>query len=65
MDELKLSSMLLRCINEIGDYFEYAYKSEEDKKFVIERIDKLTSDLKERSQIENNTYRAGTMQRNK
>lgn len=46
MEDLKLSSVLLGCINEIGDYFEYRYKSEEDKKFVIGRIDKLTNDLK-------------------
>lgn len=50
MDELKLSSILLSCINEIGDYFEYSYKSEDDKKFVIGRLDKLTADLKEMSQ---------------
>lgn len=43
MEELKLSNMLLKCINEIGDYFEYAY--EKDKKAVMDKIDALTKEL--------------------
>ena len=44
-DELKLSSVLLKCLNEIGDYFEYAYTSEEDKKYVMRKIDYMTARL--------------------
>tara|TARA_R110000744_G_scaffold43883_1_gene98079 strand:+ start:313 stop:495 length:183 start_codon:yes stop_codon:yes gene_type:complete len=46
-NELKLSSVLLKCINEIGDYFEYAYTSEEDKKYVMRKIDDMTERLKD------------------
>ena len=45
--ELKLSSVLLKCINEIGDYFEYAYTSEEDKKYVTRKIDDMTKRLQD------------------
>ena len=46
MDELKLSNMLLKCINEIGDYFEYRHESEKDKAVVMGKICQLTKDLK-------------------
>ena len=52
MKELELSSLLLECINEIGDYFEYAYDSDKDKKVVMGKIDKLTQDLSERAKGE-------------
>ena len=45
MTQLKLSNILLKCINEIGDYFEYAYTSEEDKKYVMRKIEDMTSRL--------------------
>ncbi len=50
MDESKLSSTLLKCINEIGDYFEYAYSSEEDKKYVMRKIEDMTKRLQEINQ---------------
>jgi hypothetical protein len=47
MKELTLASVLLKAINEIGDYFEYAHESEKDKKVVMGIIDDLTAKLKE------------------
>ena len=53
MDELKLSAVLLKCINEIGDYFEYSYTSEEDKKYVMRKIEDMTKRLKDLNQESN------------
>lgn len=50
MDELKLSTTLLRCINEIGDYFEYAYTSVEDKKYVMRKIEDMNKRLEKLNQ---------------
>jgi len=47
MNELKLSAILLKCINEIGDYFEYAYTSEDDKKYVLRKIEDMTKRLED------------------
>lgn len=47
MEELKLSSILLKAINEIGDYFEYAYESEADKKYVMRKIEDMTKRLQD------------------
>ena len=47
MEDLKLSAILLKCINEIGDYFEYSYTSEEDKEYVMRKIGDMTKRLKD------------------
>ena len=47
MDELKLTTILLKCINEIGDYFEYANESDVDKKYVMRKIEDMNKRLKE------------------
>jgi len=52
MKDLKLSAILLKCINEIGDYFEYAYTSEEDKEYVMRKIDDMTKRLQDISDTE-------------
>ena len=33
------------CINKIDDYFEYNYKSDEDREFVIDAIDLMTKKI--------------------
>jgi hypothetical protein len=43
-----VNAILLRCLNEIGDYFEYSNKSAVDKKVVMDKMDKMTQRLKER-----------------
>ena len=44
--ELKVSYALLKCVNQIGDYFEYWFESEKDKKYVMSKIDDMTKLLK-------------------
>ena len=44
MEDLKLS-ILLKCINEIGDYFEYAYDSGKDREYVMRKINDMTEKL--------------------
>ena len=46
MKDLKLNTILLRCINEIGDYFEYCHESEKDKEVVMRKIEDMNRDLK-------------------
>jgi hypothetical protein len=41
----EMSKLMLECINEIADYFEYRHESERDKKKVMDCVDSLTEKL--------------------
>jgi hypothetical protein len=43
----RVSLIMMECINNIEDYFEYRHKSEEDKEVVMRCIDTMTERLKE------------------
>ena len=56
MTDQERITILLKCINKIGDYFEYAYESDIDKKVVTKAMDNMMIELKGESVKENNKW---------
>jgi hypothetical protein len=46
-DQHRVQLIMMECINSIEDYFEYRYRSVEDKEVVMRHIDHLTERLRD------------------